>query len=72
LKDLDPIYVWLDPDASEVVIGADGNPKETAVQYVTRLVGKERVRIVDCPVKCDDGILAGMNPMSFIRMARKA
>lgn len=69
---LDPVYVWLDPDASVAEIGKDGKPRETAVQYVTRLLGKERVRVVDCPVKCDDGILQDMNPMSFIRMARKA
>lgn len=68
MKDLDPIYVFLDPDAKEKESG-----KESAVEYVTRLVGKDRAMIVDCPVKVDDGIVNdGLNPMSFIRMARKA
>lgn len=69
LKNLDPVYVWLDPDAK--VREKDG--KETAVEYVTRMVGKERARIVDCPIKVDDGIVKyGLEPRAYLRMARKA
>lgn len=68
LKDLDPIYVWLDPDAKE----REAKGKESAVEYVTRMVGKERVRVVDCPVKSDDGIVKfGLEPKSYLRMAKK-
>ncbi len=69
MKDLDPVYVFLDPDAKE----KEKESSESAVEYVARLVGKERARIVDCPVKCDDGIVKyGLEPMSYIRMAKKA
>jgi len=69
LKDLDPIYIWLDPDAMK----KDKKAPETAVERMVRYVGKERARIVDCPVKCDDGIvLQGLNPKQFLRMAKKA
>lgn len=68
LKDLDPVYIALDPDASEKV----DKQKESAVEYVTRIVGKERARIVELPVKPDDGIIQGMNMWNFIRMAKKA
>ena len=68
LKDLDPIYVWLDEDAF-----CKENGKESAVEYVVRMVGKERARIVQCPVKVDDGIVKyGLEPMKYIKMARKA
>ena len=68
LKDLDPIYIALDPDA----FYKDSKTKESAVEYCIRNIGKERCRIVEFPVKPDDGILMGMNPMAYIRMARKA
>lgn len=68
LKDLDPVYICLDPDAG----AKEGKNKESAVEYVTRLVGKDRARIVRFPVKVDDGILQGMNPKAYIRMARRA
>lgn len=68
MKNLDPVYVFLDPDAKE----KENKSKESAVEYVTRLVGKERARIVDCPVKVDDGILQGLDPKSYLRMAKKA
>ncbi len=69
LKDLDPVYIFLDPDASE----RTSKEKESAVEYVTRLVGKERARIVNCPTKVDDGIVQHrLEPMKYINMARKA
>lgn len=71
LKDLDPVYICLDPDAFIPEIGRDGKPRETAVEYVTRNVGKERARIVEVPVKIDDGIKLGLEPMRYIGMARK-
>jgi hypothetical protein len=43
LKDCDPIYLCLDPDA---------DPKDVATQ-----LGKERVRIIELPEKIDDLIL---------------
>jgi hypothetical protein len=72
MKNLDPVFVWLDPDAFNVEI-VDGKPRETAVERITRMIGKERVRIVNCPVKVDDGIVKyGLEPNSYLRMARKA
>lgn len=69
MKDLDPVYIWLDPDA----FYEDDKSGETAVQYVTRLVGKERARIVQSPVKVDDGInMYDMDPRKYLKIARKA
>jgi hypothetical protein len=67
LKNLDPVYVWLDPDAFQ----SEGG-KESAVDRTVRLLGKERVRIVNCPIKVDDGIVKyDLNPRSYLRMAQK-
>jgi len=71
LKDLEPVYILLDPDASNPVYDKDGKRRESAVERCVRLVGKERARIVDCPVKIDDGILEGLDPRKYLRMARK-
>lgn len=71
MEGLDPIYLGLDPDAFIPEFNAKGERLETSVEYCTRLLGRERVRIVEFPCKPDDGILAGMNPMAYIRMARK-
>lgn len=69
LLDLDPVYVWLDPDAFNVT----DKSKESAVEYVTRLLGKERTRIVRSPVKVDDGIISyDLDPRKYLKMARKA
>jgi len=69
LKDCDPVYIGLDPDA--FICGDKSG--ESAVQYVSRIVGKERARIVKFPCKPDDGINEhGLEPMKFINMARKA
>ncbi len=68
LKDFDKVYVWLDPDAFN-----KENGRESAVEYVTRMTGKERVLVVDCSKKLDDAIVEdGMNPRRYLRMARKA
>jgi len=72
LKDLDPVYICLDPDANNPVFDKDGKRRETAVERAVRLVGKERARIMDVPVKIDDGILQGLDPRQYMRMARKA
>lgn len=67
LKDLDPIYICLDPDAAV----KEGKNQESAVEYVTRLVGKDRARIVNLPMKPDDGIIQhGMDIMKFIQMGK--
>ena len=68
IKDLSPVYLWLDFDAFD----KDSKSGESAVEYCVRILGKERVRIVTCPVKSDDAILAGHNPMSYLRMAKRA
>lgn len=69
MKDLDPIYIWLDPDAKI----KENKSKESAVEYVSRLVGKERARIVDCPIKSDDGIVQwGLEPKKYLLTAKKA
>lgn len=67
LKNLDPIYLWLDPDGFNKVEG-----KESPVERNVRLIGKERVRVVQSPIKVDDGIVKyGLNPWSYLKMARK-
>lgn len=69
LTDLDPVYVWLDPDA----FYCDDKSGETAVDYVVRNLGKERVRIVKSPVKVDDGInMYDLDPRKYLKMAAKA
>lgn len=69
LLDLDPVYIWLDPDA----FYRTDKSNETAVEYVTRLVGKERARIVQSPVKVDDGInMYELDPRKYLKNARKA
>jgi hypothetical protein len=66
LQDLDPIYVWLDPDAFQ----ADDKSGESAVDYVARHIGKERVRIVKAPVKVDDGInMYDLDPKKYLKIA---
>lgn len=73
IKDLDLVYVWLDPDSFVVEYDSKGKPRETAVERMVRMVGKERVRVVQCPVKSDDGIVQhGMDPRKYLSMARKA
>ena len=72
LKDLEPVYILLDPDANNPVYDKDGKRRESAVERCVRLVGKERARVVDCPVKIDDGILEGLDPRKYLRMARRA
>lgn len=68
LTNLDPIYVWLDPDAFLIT----DKSKESAVDYVTRNLGKERVRIVRSPVKVDDGInFYDLDPRKYLKMARR-
>ena len=69
LKDFDRVFIWLDPDAHV----KEEKGKESAVEYVTRLVGKDRSLIVDCPYKVDDGINEnGLDPKKYLRMASKA
>lgn len=74
MKDLDCIYLWLDPDAHVKENVAGKNPKfvESAVEYVTRILGKERVRVVYYQEKCDDGIVKyGLDPKRYFAQARK-
>lgn len=68
IRDVDLVYLWLDPDAAE---RENGNP-QSATDRMVEVLGRERVRVVQCPVKSDDGILQGMNPRNYIRMSRKA
>ncbi len=73
LKDFEIVYIWLDPDSFVVECDGNGKPRETAVERMVRLVGKERARIVQCPVKSDDGIISGnVDPKKYLAMARKA
>jgi len=73
LKEFERVFVWLDPDAKNPVFGKDGKPRETPLEYVVRMVGKERVSIVDCPVKSDDGIVQnGIDPRKYLNLAVKA
>ena len=68
LKGFDVIYLALDPDAS-----IKDKSGESAVERMTRMIGRERVRIIDFPCKPDDGIIQhGLDPMKYVRMARKA
>lgn len=68
IKDVEPVYIWLDPDAFEKEV----KQSQSAVGRMVDVLGRERARIVKCPIKSDDGILQGMSPMNYIRMARKA
>lgn len=68
LANLEPIYIGLDPDA----FVKEKKAKETPVQRLTNIIGKERTRIIEWPCKPDDGILQGMRPEPYIRMAKKA
>jgi hypothetical protein len=69
LKHCEVVYLGLDPDAFYKADASD----ESAVEYCTRILGKERVRIVEFPCKPDDGIVKhGLDPMRYIRMARKS
>lgn len=73
LSEFERIFVWLDPDAKVSQIDKQGKPKETPLEYVIRMVGKERARIVDCPVKSDDGIVQnGIDPRKYLNLAMKA
>lgn len=48
LKDCDPVYLMLDPDA---YVSNGGAP---AVNRIVRALGRERVRVIKLPVKPDD------------------
>ncbi len=71
IKDCDPVYICLDPDAFHA-----GQGLKPAVNRLARHVGRERARIVNLPVKADDlfvvhgGTAADFN--QFIRHARAA
>ena len=68
LSDCELIYLGLDPDAFDKV----NNEDESAVEYCTRVLGRERVRIVQFPCKPDDGIVKyGLEPINYINTARK-
>lgn len=68
LNQVEIAYIFLDPDAFE----KENKAKESAVEYVTRMIGRQRARIVDAPVKIDDGIVKyGVDPKKYLRMARK-
>ena len=54
LKDCDPVYICLDPDAYKPTKTKDGKLLKPAVNRVVKIVGKERVRIVKLPTKADD------------------
>lgn len=72
LKDCDPVYVCLDPDA--YTPAAKG--MKPAVNRLARHLGKERVRIVNLPVKADDLFVlhdgTAQDFQQFIRHARAA
>lgn len=68
LSHCEVVYLGLDPDAFE----KDKNG-ESAVEYCTRELGRNRVRIIEFPCKPDDGIVQnGLDPMRYVKMARKA
>jgi hypothetical protein len=69
LKEFEVIYLMLDPDAFDKV----SEKSESAVERVTRILGKERCRIVSLPCKPDDGIIQyGLDPKRYINMAVRA
>lgn len=73
MKDLDPIYLMLDPDAKVIEKNRIGNPHaESAEQRMVRLLGKERVRIVDLPDKPDDMVNNGADIKRYLKMAMRA
>jgi len=67
IQNCEPIYIVPDPDAFV--------PDKTGgrgVDYLTGLIGKDRTRIVQLPVKIDDGIIKhNLDIASYFRLARK-
>ena len=67
MDNMELIYLWPDPDA--FISDKNGG---RAVDYWVKMLGKERVRIVNCPVKVDDGIVKyGLDTRRYLRMAVK-
>jgi hypothetical protein len=68
IRDCEPVCIIPDPDAF-----AKDKDGSRGVDYLTGIVGKERARVVQTPVKVDDGILQhDLDLAKYIRMARKA
>ena len=68
MDNMELIYIWPDPDA--FVPDKNGG---RAVDYWIKQLGRERVRVVQCPVKVDDGIVKyGLDIEKYLRMAVKA
>lgn len=71
LAGLELVYLWPDPDAFKVETDRAGR-KFRAVDYWINHIGPERVRVVQCPVKVDDGIVKyGLEMDRYIKMAVK-
>lgn len=67
MREMELIYLWPDPDAFQ----REKNGSR-AIDYWVHHLGKERVRIVQCPVKVDDGIVKyGLDIEKYLRMAVK-
>lgn len=54
LKDADPLYIALDPDAYVPTRTAHGKRLSPAVNSIVKKVGRERARLVKLPCKPDD------------------
>ena len=57
LKDCEPIYMCLDPDAYEFTGDMKSKDQRSAVQVILDYLGRERVRVIKLPQKIDDFIL---------------
>ena len=76
LKDCDPVYICLDPDAYKPTKTKDGKLLPPAVNRLIDALGVERVRLVELPAKADDLFVEyGFTPSMFnayIQHATKA
>lgn len=67
LKEMELIYLWPDPDAFNIEKGGG-----RAIDFWTNHIGPERVRVIRCPIKVDDGIVKyGLDMSKYIRLAVK-
>ena len=66
LENCEVVYLCLDPDTYE----PDKNG-ETTIMKVSKRIGFDRTRIIQCRDKIDDAILNGFNLLSAYNMAVK-
>lgn len=75
LKDCDPIYVAMDPDAYQPTKNKNGKIMPAAIDRIIDALGAERVRLVRLPDKADDLFVdygyTGKTFMNYVRQATR-